>query len=98
MKKLLNIANRYVAESDWKTIAALKFCLLSLGVLAGMRIPKKGRRPVRLIAAAVFTATYFPLMAKLFRVVDEMQETEQEETEQAETEKSEAEGEPEGGV
>ena len=74
MRKLLDIANRYVEESDWKTIAALKFCLLSLGVLAGMSIPKRCRTPIRWIAAVVFTVTYFPLMAKLFRVADEMKD------------------------
>ena len=31
--KLLHAANRYVQTSTWKTIAALKFCLLSLGVI-----------------------------------------------------------------
>ena len=78
MKKLLDIANRYVEESDWKTIAALKFCLLSLGLLAGMSIPRRRRKPVRLFAAAAFTLTYFPLMAKLFRVMDEMRESTEE--------------------
>ena len=31
--KLFDAANRYLTESTWKTLAALKFCLLSLGVI-----------------------------------------------------------------
>ena len=68
MRRLLDIADRYVAESDWKTIAVLKFCLLSLGVLAGMGIPGKYRKGVRLWAAAVFFSAYVPLMWKLYEV------------------------------
>ncbi len=41
MKKLFAAADRYIQHSDWKTIAALKFCLLALGVLAGMAVPAK---------------------------------------------------------
>ena len=37
--KLLHAANRYVQTSTWKTIAALKFCLLSLGVIIGVLLP-----------------------------------------------------------
>ena len=68
MKKLLDIADRYVEASDWKTIAVLKFCLFSLGILAGMSIPRRCRRPACLCAAALFLSTYIPLMRKLYRV------------------------------
>ena len=95
MKKLLDIANRYVEESDWKTIAVLKFCLLSLGLLAGMSIPRRRRKPVRWISAAVFTVTYFPLMAKLFRVADEIRKDQTPEEEAAE--EAVENGRPEGG-
>lgn len=69
MKKLLKAANRYVATSDWKTIAVLKFCLLSLGILTGTRIADKYRKPVFWGALSVFVVTYVPLMAKLFRIL-----------------------------
>ena len=38
MKKLLNIADRYLEESDWKTISLLKICLFSMGVLFGLEV------------------------------------------------------------
>ena len=34
MKKLFEVANRYIETSDWKIIAVLKFCLISLGMIA----------------------------------------------------------------
>ncbi len=68
MKKLFDAANRYIETSDWKTIAVLKFCLISLGVMIGMAIGKKSRRPVFFGALGVFAATYVPLMVKFFKV------------------------------
>ena len=64
MEKIFEAANRYVAESDWKTIAVLKFCLISLGMMIGMFIKKEHRRPVMIGALCVFAVTYAPLMAK----------------------------------
>ncbi len=69
MNKLFCYANRYLEKSDWKDIAMLKFCLFSIGVLAGMRIPEKNRKQAGCVAAAVFVATYIPLMAKFFSVI-----------------------------
>lgn len=71
MKKLFYYAEKYIAESDWKDLAMLKFCLFSMGVLAGMRIPKKNRKRAGRIAIAIFAATYIPLMAKFFSVITE---------------------------
>jgi len=39
-----------------------------------MRIPEKNRKQAGWIAAAVFLATYIPLMAKFFFVVGEGEE------------------------
>lgn len=74
MKKLFCYAEKYIAECDWKDLAMLKFCLFAMGVLAGMQIPRKSRKQVGWIAAAVFMATYIPLMAKFFSVIRESEE------------------------
>ena len=71
MKKLFAAADRYIESSDWKTIAVLKFCLISLGMMIGMAVDKKDRKPVFFGALGVFTATYIPLMAKFFKVFAE---------------------------
>lgn len=67
MKNLFSIANRYIQESDWKTLTAVKFCLFSMGVLIGSCLTAKSKTPVRILCSFVFGATYIPLMAKFFR-------------------------------
>ena len=74
MKKLFCYADRYIRKSDWKDLAMIKFCLFSMGILAGMRIPEKNRKQAGWIAAAVFAATYILLMAKFFSVISEKEE------------------------
>ena len=64
MKKLFDAADRYLKIADWKDMALLKFCLFSMGVLAGTCIPRKNRDTARGIALGVFASTYIPLMAK----------------------------------
>ena len=68
MKKVFDAANRYVQTSDWKVLAVLKFCLISLGMMIGMSIDKKYRKPVLLGALGVFVATDIPLMYKYYKV------------------------------
>jgi len=70
--KLFDAANRYCQESTWKTIAALKFCLLSLGVIIGMLLPQSWKLPIIAVCAVVFAITYIPLMHKLLRIVKTM--------------------------
>ena len=71
MKKLFDAADRYIETSDWKIIAVLKFCLISLGMMLGMQIRPEHRKPVFTGALGVFIATYLPLMVKFYRVFTE---------------------------
>ena len=66
--KLFDVADRYCKESSWKTLALLKFCLFSIGLMAGMQVPKEKRKAVYGAGMAVFLVTYIPLMAKFFRL------------------------------
>ena len=68
MKKVFEAADRYVQTSDWKVIAVLKFCLISLGMMIGLLIGPERKKPVFLGALGVFIASYIPLMAKFFKV------------------------------
>ena len=74
MNKLFYYADKYIEESDWKDLAIIKFCLFSMGILAGIQIPKRSRQQAGWIAGAVFVATYIPLMAKFFSVILEKEE------------------------
>ena len=71
MKKLFMAANRYVETSDWRVIAVLKFCLISLGMMIGMQIRPEHKKPVSLCALSVFFAAYVPLMVKFYRISSE---------------------------
>lgn len=71
MKYLFDAADRYLQKSDWKDLALIKFCLFSMGLMAGAQIPKKQKNLVQISAFGVFLATYIPLMAKLFAVMTE---------------------------
>ena len=57
--------------SDWKIIAVLKFCLIALGMMVGMLIKPKHKKPVFLGALGVFFAAYIPLMANFVKVLSE---------------------------
>jgi hypothetical protein len=68
LQKLLKLGDRYASESSWKDFALVKFCLFAMGLAAGTQVPEKYKKPVIGASAAVFTATYIPLMAKVFRI------------------------------
>ena len=74
MKRLFTSANQFLSNSDWKDIAVLKFCLLALGMLAGMQIPKNRKKNASIAASIVFILTYIPLMSKFLDILVEKQE------------------------
>jgi len=69
MRELLNYANGYIRKMNVSDIAMLKVCLCSLGLLAGLAIPKKHKKKAAGIAATTFAFTYAPLMTKLLVTV-----------------------------
>lgn len=69
MKKLFGFADEYLRQSDWRDLALVKFCLMSIGLMIGMFIPKEKRKLVLPIAGGVFLLTYVPLMSKFFRII-----------------------------
>ena len=66
--KLFEVADRYCKESTWKTLAALKFCLFSMGIIVGVLLPESCKIPVLVIFGIVFIVTYIPLMSKYFKL------------------------------
>lgn len=69
MRELLNYANGYIRKMNISDFAMLKVCLCSLGLLAGLAIPKKHKKKAAGIAATTFAFTYAPLMTKLLVTV-----------------------------
>ena len=74
MKRLFDYADKYLQKSDWKDLSMIKFCLFSMGVLAGTCISEKKKGVARTIAGIVFGVTYIPLMAKFFAVIADKSE------------------------
>lgn len=52
-----------------------------MGVIAGASLPPKAKKPAIAAAAAVFAATYIPLMVKYGKIVAEMLKSGEPETE-----------------
>ena len=71
MKKLLEYANEFARQSTWKDFALVKICLLAMGLMWGMALHQKAKKPAALLAAAAFAATYVPLVLKFFGVINE---------------------------
>ena len=72
MNFLFNSADAYLQRSDWRDFALIKFCLFSMGVIAGILLPSKAKKPAIATAAVVFVATYIPLMVKYVKIVVEL--------------------------
>ena len=68
MRKLLDLGNRYAKDSSWKDFALVKSCVFAMGLAAGTQVPDKYKKAAVGTAAGVFTVTYIPLMAKMFRI------------------------------
>lgn len=81
MNQLFELGNRYLEHSDWKDLALVKFCLFSMGVAIGAQIVPKHKKTATAAAAAVFAATYVPLMTKLYTVAKEQIDSAPEEKE-----------------
>ena len=65
MKEIFNFANSYIKKMNVADMAMIKVCLLSLGVLAGICVPKKHKKKTAAIASTAFAFTYAPFMTKL---------------------------------
>lgn len=68
MKQFLELGNLYAKESSWKDFALVKFCLFSLGLLAGMQISPKHKKGTACLAGGIFVLSYLLLMTKFLRI------------------------------
>ncbi len=69
MKWLFDAANRYCAESTWKDLSLVKFCLCAVGVIIGVLLPVELKKTAFWVALIVFAVTYILLMPKFFRIL-----------------------------
>ena len=78
MKKLLDSANHYIKTSDWKLIAVLKFCLISLGLMIGLAVKDEHKKIVFPIALIIFLVTYIPLMSRFCKILKKIDSQDEE--------------------
>lgn len=76
MKKLIECADNFILESDWKDIALIKLCICSLGIIIGLCIPKEKKKVPLCAAVSVFAATYVPLIMKFGKVAADVYKNE----------------------
>ncbi len=69
MDKFVKFAEEFIQQCDLKTFALMKLCLVSFGVLCGLKLYGEGRKAGRVWAGLVFWASYLPLMARLASVL-----------------------------
>ncbi|NCB62141.1 MAG: hypothetical protein EOM52_00755 [Clostridia bacterium] len=62
LKNLMTAAKRFVNEMELKDIAIMKICLIAFGVLTGLALPKRARRPSAFFAALIFLGTWGTMM------------------------------------
>lgn len=65
MKELFQYANDYLKTIDSKDMILIKLCLISLGIIIGINIPKKHRKYVLVIVVFIFIITYIPILTNL---------------------------------
>ena len=78
MKRLLDFGDRYAKQSTWKDYTLVKFCLFSMGLIAGTAIPGMHKKKAVCAASCVFLLTYIPLMSNVFRLAFKKEEEDEE--------------------
>lgn len=59
------LGNEYIREKvGMEDMIVLKFCLIAFGIIVGICLPRKWKRPVLFTSMFVFFVTYLPLVAK----------------------------------
>ena len=63
LKELMYAGKSYVRNMDMEDIAALKLCLVSFGVLAGIAVPRRARQAAACLAGIALVGTAVPLVS-----------------------------------
>jgi hypothetical protein len=66
--KLIDMGREYIRSMSIIEMGLLKLCLFSLGVIAGLLLPKKIYIISLISAAIVFVITIIPILIKLYKI------------------------------
>ena len=65
-------AKVYAQRASVMDLGLLKICLLALGVLLGVTVPRKKKLQTGVVATGVFAVTVLPLMNKFLDISEEL--------------------------
>ena len=69
MKELFAVAQKYKDEMNLLDLSLFKVCLVSMGVLIGLSVPKSKKKKVAAASSVLFAFSYAPLMTKFLCTV-----------------------------
>ena len=72
MFHLWKSAKVYAQRASVMDLGLLKICLLALGVLLGVTVPRKKKLQTGVVATGVFAVTVLPLMNKFLDISEEL--------------------------
>lgn len=65
-------AKAYARQTTVVDLGLLKICLLALGLLLGVTVPRKKKLQTGVLATGVFAATILPLLNKFLDISEEL--------------------------
>ena len=68
MDWFLQTEKKYLWNSNWADLLLTRFYMLSLGMMTGVLIHKKAKKPVFVIAMLAFIGTVIPVVYKYIKV------------------------------
>ena len=71
MKKLFEIAEEYLKKMTIWDMALVKICLLAMGILVGLAIPKRCKKGAGIAAAFIFAVTYVFAVTPFLKTLEE---------------------------
>lgn len=74
LKKWCDAGRLMMKDMDLEDMAALKICLLSMGVLGGIALPLKWKKPAAFFGSMLFVGTYVPLMTRFLECMSRTEE------------------------
>ena len=68
MDWIVQAEKKYLWSSNWADWTLVRFCLFALGMMTGVLIHKKAKKPVFIVALLAFIGTIIPVAYKYFKV------------------------------
>ena len=68
MDWIVQAEKKYLWSSNWADWTLVRFCVFAIGMMAGVLIHKKAKKPVFVVALLAFIGTIIPVAYKYFKL------------------------------